>query len=109
MSIDIDVCCKVFGIVLDMVFSKNVEDVVLFLKKELFKIVDLEYEKNVEYCLFFIYFIYQCVIKFLEVVVSVVELLMDFIGDFNNILVVDVINFVKEVVEKFFKFWFIIV
>jgi coatomer subunit beta len=48
-SPDIDVRRKALGIALDMVSSKNVEEVVLLLKKELTKTVDQEYEKNNEY------------------------------------------------------------
>lgn len=45
--------------------------------------------------------IHSCAIKFSEIAASVVDLLMDFIADFNNNSAVDVISFVKEVVEKF--------
>ncbi|EHA56970.1 coatomer subunit beta [Pyricularia oryzae 70-15] len=100
-SPDIDVRRKALGIALDMVSSKNVEEVVLLLKKELSKTVDQEYEKNSEYRQLLIHSIHQCAIKFSEVAASVVDLLMDFIADFNNTSSVDVINFVKEVVEKF--------
>ncbi|KAH6662454.1 coatomer subunit beta [Plectosphaerella plurivora] len=100
-SPDIDVRRKALGLALDMVSSKNVEEVVLLLKKELSKTVDQEYEKNTEYRQLLIHSIHQCAIKFSEVAASVVELLMDFVADFNNASAVDVINFVKEVVEKF--------
>lgn len=100
-STDIDVRRKALGLALEMVSSKNVEEVVLLLKKELSKTVDQEYEKNTEYRSLLIHSIHQCAIKFSEVAASVVELLMDFIADFNNASAVDVINFVKEVVEKF--------
>lgn len=100
-STDIDVRKKALEIALEMVSSKNVEEVVLLLKKELSKTVDQEYEKNTEYRSLLIHSIHQCAIKFSEVASSVVELLMDFITDFNNASAVDVINFVKEVVEKF--------
>lgn len=100
-STDIDVRKKALEIALEMVSSKNVEEVVLLLKKELSKTVDQEYEKNAEYRALLIHTIHQCAIKFSEVAASVVELLMDFIADFNNASAVDVINFVKEVVEKF--------
>ncbi|KAH7160086.1 adaptin N terminal region-domain-containing protein [Dactylonectria estremocensis] len=100
-STDIDVRRKALGLALEMVTSKNVEEVVLLLKKELSKTVDQEYEKNAEYRSLLIHSIHQCAIKFSEVAASVVELLMDFIADFNNASAVDVINFVKEVVEKF--------
>ncbi|KAK4134070.1 Coatomer, beta subunit [Trichocladium antarcticum] len=100
-SPDIDVRKKALEIALEMVSSKNVEEVVLLLKKELSKTVDQEYERNSEYRQLLIHSIHQCAVKFSEVAASVVELLMDFIGDFNNASAVDVINFVKEVVEKF--------
>jgi coatomer subunit beta len=100
-SPDIDVRRKALEIALEMVSSKNVEEVVLLLKKELSKTVDQEYEKNSEYRQLLIHSIHQCAVKFSEVAASVVDLLMDFIGDFNNTSAVDVINFVKEVVEKF--------
>jgi len=102
-SPDIDVRRKALGIALEMVSSKNVEEVVLLLKKELSKTVDQAFEKNSEYRQLLIHTIHQCAIKFSEVAASVVELLMEFIADFNNTSAVDVINFVKEGVEKFPK------
>ncbi|SPO04134.1 probable coatomer complex beta chain [Cephalotrichum gorgonifer] len=100
-SPDLDVRRKALSIAMEMVSSKNVEEVVLLLKKELSKTVDQEYEKNAEYRQLLIHAIHQCAIKFSEVASNVVDLLMDFIADFNNASAVDVINFVKEVVEKF--------
>lgn len=102
-SPDIDVRRKALELALNMVSSKNVADVVLLLKKELAKTVDQEYEKNNEYRQLLIHAIHQCAIKFSEVAASVVDLLMDFIADFNSTSAVDVISFVKEVVEKFPK------
>lgn len=100
-SPDIDVRKKSLAIALEMVSSRNVEEVVLVLKKELSKTVDQDYEKNVEYRQLLIHSIHQCAIKFSEMASGVVELLMDFIADFNNASAVDVINFIKEVVEKY--------
>lgn len=120
-SPDIDVRRKALGIAMEMVSSKNVEEVILLLKKELSKTVDEQYEKvhssfasagtmytntslqNIEYRQLLIQSIHQCAIKFSEVAASVVDLLMDFIADFNATSAVDVITFVKEVVEKFPK------
>lgn len=45
VSPDIDVRRKVLDIAMDMVSSKNVEEVVMLLKKELSKTVDQDYEK----------------------------------------------------------------
>lgn len=44
-SPDIDVRRKALGIALEMVSSKNVEQIVMLLKKELAKTVDEQYEK----------------------------------------------------------------
>jgi coatomer subunit beta len=100
-SPDIDVRRKALDIAMDMVSSKNVEEVVMLLKKELTKTVDQDYEKNNEYRQLLIHAIHNCAIRFSEVAASVVGLLMDFISEFNNASAVDVISFVKEVVERF--------
>lgn len=100
-SPDLDVRRKALGIALEMVSSKNVQEIVMLLKKELSKTVDEQYEKNAEYRQLLIQSIHQCAIRFSEIAASVVDVLMDFIGDFNNSSAVDVISFVKEVVEKF--------
>lgn len=57
--------------------------------------------QNSEYRQLLVQSIHTCAIKFSEIAASVVDLLMDFIADFNNNSAVDVISFVKEVVEKF--------
>ncbi|KAF4549446.1 Coatomer subunit beta-like protein 1 [Elsinoe fawcettii] len=102
-STDLDVRRKALDIALDMVASKNVEEVVMLLKKELAKTVDEQYEKNNEYRSIVIHAIHQCAIRFSEIASSVVDVLMDFIADFNNASAIDVISFVKEVVERFPK------
>ncbi|KAI9829703.1 MAG: coatomer subunit beta [Phylliscum demangeonii] len=100
-SPDLDVRKKALSIALEMVTSKNVEDVVMLLKKELSKTMDQEYEKNNEYRQLLIQSVHQCAVRFSEVAAKVVDFLMDFIVDVNNAAAVDVISFVKEVVEKF--------
>jgi coatomer subunit beta len=57
--------------------------------------------QNAEYRSLLIHSIHQCAIKFSQVAASVVGSLMDFIADFSSASAVDVISFVKEVVEKF--------
>ncbi|KKY27117.1 putative coatomer beta subunit [Phaeomoniella chlamydospora] len=100
-SPDLDVRRKALGIALEMVSSKNVQEVIMLLKKELAKTVDEQYENNAEYRQLLIQSIHHCAIKFSEIAASVVDVLMDFIADFNNASAVDVISFVKEVSEKF--------
>lgn len=100
-SPDLDVRRKVLNIALGMVSSRNVDDVVKFLKKELSKTVTQDMDKNSEYRQLLIQAIHSCAIKFVEVAASVVDLLLDFVGDSNSNSAVDVISFVKEVVEIF--------
>ncbi|KAJ7118746.1 coatomer protein [Mycena epipterygia] len=100
-SADMDVRRKAISIVLSMTSSRNVEDVVLFLKKQLQKTQETEFEKAPEYRQLLIQSIHVTAIKFSEVAASVVHALMDFLGDSNNPSALDVVSFVREVVEKF--------
>ncbi|KAF9164042.1 coatomer subunit beta [Actinomortierella ambigua] len=100
-SPDIEVRRKAIGIALEMVSSRNVDEVVGFLKKELTKTMDQDYDLNQEYRQLLIQSIHACAIKFSEVAANVVHVLMEFLGDSNNPSAVDVISFVREVVEKF--------
>ncbi|KAG0239327.1 coatomer subunit beta [Actinomortierella wolfii] len=100
-SPDIEVRRKAIGIALEMVSSRNVDEVVGFLKKELTKTMDQDYDLNQEYRQLLIQSIHACAIKFSEVAANVVHVLMEFLGDSNNPSAVDVIAFVREVVEKF--------
>lgn len=98
---DLDVRKKALSIALNMVTSKNVDDVIKLFKKELTRTLSQDYEKNVEYRQLLIQAIHTCALDFHEVAASVVDLLLDFIGDFNSSSASDVISFVKEVVEIF--------
>ena len=100
-SPDLEVKRRAIGIVLEMVTSRNVEDVVLFLKKQLQSTMDQDFDKNLEYRQLLIQSIHTCAIRFSEVAANVVYVLMEFLGDTNNPSAVDVISFVREVVEKF--------
>ncbi|OXB35937.1 coatomer beta subunit [Cryptococcus neoformans] len=102
-SLDMEVKRKAIGIALEMVSSRNVEEVVLFLKKQLQGTLDQDFDKNLEYRQLLIQSIHSCAIRFSEVAANVVYVLMDFLGDSNNPSAVDVIAFVREVVEKFPK------
>ncbi|CUA78366.1 Coatomer subunit beta [Rhizoctonia solani] len=103
-SPDMDVRRKCLGIALAMVTSRNVEEVVGLLKKALARTTETEAEKipgTTEYRQLLIQSIHVCAIKFSEVAASVVHALMEFLGDTNNPAAVDVVAFVREVVEKF--------
>ncbi|KAH8111863.1 coatomer protein [Phellopilus nigrolimitatus] len=100
-SPDLEVRRKAIKIGLAMVTSRNVEEVVLFLKKQLQRTMTEDYEKISDYRQLLIQSIHVCAVKFSEVAASVVHALMEFLGESNNPAAVDVIAFVREVVEKF--------
>ncbi|KAI0050610.1 coatomer beta subunit [Auriscalpium vulgare] len=100
-SADIEVRRKAISIALSMTSSRNVEEVVLFFKKQLQKTQEEEYEKAPEYRQLLIQSIHVCAVKFSEVAASVVHALIEFLGDSNNPSALDVVAFVREVVEKF--------
>jgi coatomer subunit beta len=110
-SPDIDVRNKALEIALKMVTSRNVEEVIGLLKKDLIKTVEQDYEKashfnadliqNNEYRQLLINAIHTCAIRYSEVAASGIHLLMEFMSEFSNTSAADVISFIKEVVEKF--------
>ncbi|KAK2462886.1 hypothetical protein APHAL10511_005084 [Amanita phalloides] len=100
-SADMEVRRKATGTVLSMTSGRNVEEVVQFLKKQLQKTQEADFEKAPEYRQLLIQSIHVLAIKFPEVAATVVHALMDFLGDTNNPSALDVVSFVREVVEKF--------
>jgi coatomer subunit beta len=102
-SPDLDVRKKALDISLELVTSRTVDEAVLLLQKELRKTVDETYEKSQEYRTHLINAIHQIAIRFSEVAAKVVDSLLEFISEVNSASSVDIISFVKEVVEKFPK------
>ncbi|KAK0467332.1 coatomer protein [Desarmillaria tabescens] len=98
---DMEVRRKAISVVLSMTTSRNVEEVVLFLKKQLQKTQEADFDKASEYRQLLIQSIHVTAIKFSEVAASVVHALMEFLGDTSNPSALDVVAFVREVVEKF--------
>lgn len=100
-SPNMDIRRKTLDIALDLVSPKNIDEVILVLKKEINKTQAKEYEKGGEYRQMLIQAIHQCAVKFPDVASHVVHLLMDFLGDPNVASAVDVIIFVREVIETY--------
>lgn len=98
---DVDVRKKALDVTLQFVSSRNVEDVVKLLKKELKRTSSSEEEKSSEYRQSLINAIHQLAIKFSEVAANVVDLLLESMNELNSTAAYEVITFVKEVVEKF--------
>ncbi|KAL6985089.1 hypothetical protein U1Q18_018467 [Sarracenia purpurea var. burkii] len=99
-SPNLDIRRKTLDIVLELITPRNVNEVVLTLKKEVVRTQSGELEKNGEYRQMLIQAIHSCAIKFPEVASTVVHLLMDFLGDSNVASAMDVVVFVREIIES---------
>ncbi|KAH9625345.1 hypothetical protein KSS87_022743 [Heliosperma pusillum] len=98
-SPNLDVKRKTLDIALDLITPRNVDEVVLMLKKEVVKTQSADLEKNGEYRQMLVQAIHTCAMKFPEVASTVVHVLMDFLGDTNVASAMDVVVFVREIIE----------
>ncbi|KAL2652816.1 hypothetical protein R1flu_020944 [Riccia fluitans] len=98
-SPNLDIRRKTLDIALDLITPRNIDEVVMTLKKEVVKTQSRELEKNGEYRQMLVQAIHQCALSFPEVASTVVHLLMDFLGDSNTASAVDVVYFVREIIE----------
>lgn len=98
-SPNVDIRRKTLDIVLELITPRNVDEIVMMLKKEVVKTQSGEHEKNGEYRQMLVQAIHSCAIKFPEVASTVVHLLMDFLGDTNVASAMDVVVFVREIIE----------
>eukprot|EP00270_Netrium_digitus_P008466 TRINITY_DN2533_c0_g1_i1.p1 TRINITY_DN2533_c0_g1~~TRINITY_DN2533_c0_g1_i1.p1 ORF type:complete len:952 (-),score=238.19 TRINITY_DN2533_c0_g1_i1:259-3114(-) len=98
-SPNMDIRRKTLDIALDLITPRNIDEVVLTLKKEVVKTQNKELEKNGEYRQMLVQAIHSCAVKFPDVASSVVHVLMDFLGDQNVASALDVVFFVREIIE----------
>ncbi|KAG6488141.1 coatomer subunit beta-1-like [Zingiber officinale] len=98
-SPNLDIKRKTLDITLELITSRNIDEVVLTLKKEVVKTQSTELDKNGEYRQMLVQAIHSCAIKFPQVASTVVHLLMDFLGDSNVASAIDVVLFVREIIE----------
>ncbi|KAJ9540948.1 hypothetical protein OSB04_027454 [Centaurea solstitialis] len=95
-SPNLDIRRKTLDIVLDLITPRNINEVVLTLKKEVVKTQSGELEKDGEYRQMLIQAIHSCAVKFPEVAGTVVHMLMDFLGDSNVASAMDVVVFIRS-------------
>lgn len=98
-SPNLDIRRKTLDIALDLITPRNIDEVVMTLKKEVVKTQSMELEKCGEYRQMLVQAIHACALKFPEVASTVVHLLMDFLGDSNVASALDVVFFVREITE----------
>ena len=100
-SPNMDIRRKTLGICLDLVTPRNVEGMIQYLRKEIGKTQGgKEGDKEAgEYRQLLVQAIHRCAVQFPETSGTVVNMIMDFLGDSNAASAFDVVTFVREVVH----------
>uniref|UniRef100_A0A0K0DIE3 Coatomer subunit beta n=1 Tax=Angiostrongylus cantonensis TaxID=6313 RepID=A0A0K0DIE3_ANGCA len=96
----LDVRQKTLSLCLDLVSSRNVEDMVMFLKKEIAKSITEPAEEAGKYRQALVKTLHSATIKFPDVAASIVPVLMEFLSDENETAAQYVLLFVREAVHK---------
>jgi len=94
---NMDIRKKTLDIALELVSPQNIDEAILYLKKEISKTQSAGFEKGGEYRQMLIQAIHACAVKYPSVASNVVLALMDFLGDTNVPTAVEVVTFVREV------------
>ncbi|XP_055890054.1 coatomer subunit beta-like isoform X1 [Biomphalaria glabrata] len=100
-SPDQEVRKKTLNLALDLVTSRNIEEMVLVLKKEVVKTNNVEHEDTGKYRQLLVRTLHQCSVKFPDVASTIIPVLMEFLGDNNELAAADVLVFVREAVQRF--------
>ncbi|XP_017774158.1 PREDICTED: coatomer subunit beta [Nicrophorus vespilloides] len=100
-SPDLEVRKKTLALALDLVSSRNIEEMVLVLKKEVSKTHDVEHEDTGKYRQLLVRTLHSCSIKFPDVATTIIPVLIEFLSDTNELASADVLIFVREAIQKF--------
>lgn len=98
---DIEVRRKTLALALDLVYSRNIGEMVLVLKKEVAKTHNVEHEDTGKYRQLLVRTLHTCSIKFPDVAANVIPVLVDFLSDTNELAAADVLVFIREAIQKF--------
>jgi len=101
-SPDLEVRKKTLNLALELVSSRNIQEMVLVLKKEVTKTHNTgEHEDTGKYRQLLVRTLHTCCIKFPDVAATVIPVLMEFLSDTNEIAASDVLIFMREAIQKF--------
>ncbi|PVD27888.1 hypothetical protein C0Q70_10463 [Pomacea canaliculata] len=98
---DLEVRKKTLTLALELVTSRTIEEMVLVLKKEVVKTNNVEHEDTGKYRQLLVRTLHQCSVKFPDVASAIIPVLMEFLGDTNELAAADVLVFVREAVQRF--------
>lgn len=99
---DLDVRKKTLDLVLELISSRNIEELVQVLRKEIVKTNNsTEQEDMGKYRQLLVRTLHHCTIKFPDQAASVIPVLIEFLSDQNESAAVDVLVFIREAMQKF--------
>uniref|UniRef100_A0A0N5A7T3 Coatomer subunit beta n=1 Tax=Syphacia muris TaxID=451379 RepID=A0A0N5A7T3_9BILA len=97
---DLEVRKKTLQLALDLVSSRNVEEMVMFLRKEISRSTDGTAEEAGRYRQMLVRTLHSATIKFPDVAANIVPVLMEFLSDDCESAAQDVLVFVREAVQR---------
>lgn len=100
-SPDLEVRKKTLNLAMELVSSRNIEEMVLVLKKEVSKTLDSEHEDTGKYRQLLVRTLHSCCIKFPDIAATVIPVLTEFLSDTNELAAADVLIFIREAIQKF--------
>eukprot|EP00069_Balaena_mysticetus_P011695 bmy_07190T0 len=99
---DLEVRKKTLQLALDLVSSRNVEELVIVLKKEVIKTNNVsEHEDTDKYRQLLVRTLHSCSVRFPDMAANVIPVLMEFLSDSNEAAAADVLEFVREAIQRF--------
>ncbi|KAG9352418.1 hypothetical protein JZ751_020832 [Albula glossodonta] len=99
---DLEVRKKTLQLALDLVSSRNVEELVIILKKEVIKTNNVtEHEDTDKYRQLLVRTLHSCSVRFPDMAANVIPVLMEFLSDSNEAAAADVLEFVREAIQRF--------
>ncbi|XP_067142294.1 coatomer subunit beta [Centruroides vittatus] len=99
---DLEVRRKTLNLALDLISSRNVEEMVLVLKKEVAKTHNVvEHDDTGKYRQLLVRTLHSCCVRFPDVAPTVIPVLLEFLSDNNEQAAVDVLTFVREAMQRF--------
>jgi coatomer subunit beta len=97
---DLEVRKKILTLALDLVSSRNVHEMVMFLKKEIDKSNNETQEDTGPYKQLLVRTLHSATIKFPDVAQQIFPVLMEFLSDENELAASDVLVFVREAIQR---------
>eukprot|EP00005_Dracoamoeba_jomungandri_P003389 CAMPEP_0174257138 /NCGR_PEP_ID=MMETSP0439-20130205/6304_1 /TAXON_ID=0 /ORGANISM="Stereomyxa ramosa, Strain Chinc5" /LENGTH=638 /DNA_ID=CAMNT_0015340079 /DNA_START=740 /DNA_END=2657 /DNA_ORIENTATION=+ len=98
---DMDVRKKTLGMIMALVSIDNIVEIIFTLKKQVTETRQSKFDKMEEYRHLLIVTIHSCAVKFPSIAAEVVQVLMDYLGDPNVPAAMEVVMFIREVVDTY--------